>query len=273
MSTESHTAEEPLLMGSVPARGVSVCLVFSLQVVKQRHGAGRTAAYSCMPWPSTGSSATAGTLVRSKTVHNFISSSVLTWKFILMKKIFLGRGRFSSPLHIAGSCHSTVSLLPSPPSLLLLQSSPSFSRSSYLALSQPDPSKLLPTMFHAHFVSVSFLTRSDSQPFCASVFYGSSLVTVLLGKRWLQAMTCDFQGRGEQGNFKQHGLLLGAVPFRALVSVMTSPLYLFTLGKPSMLPSGLEAGKFPVPAMAQSFQPRLRNFALPISDSTYSIRT
>lgn len=48
-------------------------------------------------------------------------------------------------------------------------------------------------------------------------------------------MTCDFQGRGEQGNFKQHGLLLGAVPFRALVSIMTSPLYLFTLEKPSML--------------------------------------
>lgn len=106
-------------------------------------------------------------------------------------------------------------------------------------------------MFHAHFVSVFFLTRSDSQPFCASVFYGSSLVTVLLEKRWLQAMTCDFQGRGEQGNFKQHGLPLGAVPFRALVSIMTSPIYLFTLGKPSMLPSGLVAGKFPVPATAQ----------------------
>lgn len=82
-------------------------------------------------------------------------------------------------------------------------------------------------------------------------FYGSSLVTVLLGKRWLQAMTCDFQGRGEQGNSKQHGLPLGAVPFRALLSIMTSPLYLFTLGKPGMLPSGLEASKFPVPAIAQ----------------------
>lgn len=67
-------------------------------------------------------------------------------------------------------------------------------------------------------------------------------------------MTCDFPGRGEQGNFKQPGLLLGAVPFRALVSIMafrcTSPLYLFTLGKLSMCPPGLKPSKFPLPAMA-----------------------
>lgn len=85
-------------------------------------------------------------------------------------------------------------------------------------------------------------------------FYGSSLVTVLVEKRRLQAMTYDFQGRGEQGNFKQCGLLLGAVPFRALVSIMafrgTSPLYLFTLGKPSVPPPGLKPSKFPPPAMA-----------------------
>lgn len=148
-------------MGSVPTCGMSVCPVFSLQVVKQRHGAGRTPVYSCMPWPSIGSTATAGTLVKSRTVHNFISSSALTLKFILMKNIFLG----NSPPHC-----QYLSPPPSPLSLLFLKPSPSSSKSCYLALSQPDPSKLLPTMFHAHFVSVFFLTRSDSQPFCASVF-------------------------------------------------------------------------------------------------------
>lgn len=68
-------------------------------------------------------------------------------------------------------------------------------------------------------------------------------------------MTCDFQGMGEQGNLKQHGLPLGAVPFRGLVSIMAfrgiSPFYLFTLEKPSMPPPGLKSNKFPLLAMAQ----------------------
>lgn len=81
-------------------------------------------------------------------------------------------------------------------------------------------------------------------------------------------MTCDFQGTGEQGNFKQHGLPLGAVPFRGLVSIMAfrgiSPLYLFTLGKPSMPPPGLKSNKFPLPAMAQrSFSPYLGTLHCP----------
>lgn len=117
------------------------------------------------------------------------------------------------------------------------------------------PSLISPNCFPQCFMLIlSVCSFSPDQIPSLSVlqcFYGSSLVTVLLEKRWLQAMTCDFQGRGEQGNFKQPGLLLGAVPFRALVSIMTSPIYLFTLGKPSMLPSGLVAGKFPVPATAQ----------------------
>lgn len=117
------------------------------------------------------------------------------------------------------------------------------------------PSLISPNCFPQCFMLIlSVCSFSPDQIPSLSVlqcFYGSSLVTVLLEKRWLQAMTCDFQGRGEQGNFKQHGLPLGAVPFRALVSIMTSPIYLFTLGKPSMLPSGLVAGKFPVPATAQ----------------------
>lgn len=154
--------------------------------------------------------------------------------------------------------------LPSPLPLLPLKHSPSFSRSSSLALSQPAPSKLLPRVFHGHFVGVSFLIRSDSQPFCASVFLWL-FATVLVGRRWLQAMTCDFQGRGEQGNFKQCGLPLGAVPFRALVSIMafrgTSPLCLFTLGKPSMPPPGHKPSKFPLLAIAQ------RSFSLDLGTS------
>ena len=75
-----------------------------------------------------------------------------------------------------------------------------------------------------------------------------------MGRRWPQTTTGAFQGRGEQGNLKQRGHPLGAVPFRALVSIMasrgTSPLCLFTLGKPSTLPPGLKPS--PLLATAQS---------------------
>lgn len=121
------------------------------------------------------------------------------------------------------------------------------------------PSLLPPNCFPGCFmVILSVCPFSSDQIPSLSVlrcFYGSSLVTVLVGRRRLQAMTCDFQGRGEQGNFKQRGLPLGAVPFRALVSIMafrdTSPLYLFTLGKPSVPPPGLKPSKFPLLATAQ----------------------
>lgn len=69
-------------------------------------------------------------------------------------------------------------------------------------------------------------------------------------------MTCDFQGRGEHRNFKQRGFLLGAACFRALVSMMaswgTSPLYLFTQGKPSMPPPEPRPSKFPLLAVGLS---------------------
>lgn len=118
-----------------------------------------------------------------------------------------------------------------------------------------------PNCFPEHFMVI--LTVCTFSPnrirfsafLCFSVFYVSLLVTVLVGKRWLQMMTCDFQASAEQGNFKQHGLLLGAVPFRAPVSIMafrgTSPLCLFTLGKPSMPLAGIKPSKFPLLAMAQ----------------------
>jgi len=74
---------------------------------------------------------------------------------------------WEAPLRMASGC---LRGLPSPLSLLPLRPSLLSSWSSPPAPSPPAPSNLLPRMFHGHFVSVSFLIRSDSQPFCASMF-------------------------------------------------------------------------------------------------------
>lgn len=154
------------------------------------------------------------------------------------------KSSWENPLLMAARC---LRGLPSPLSLLPLKPSPSSSRSFSLAPSQPASSKLLSGTFHDQFVTLSFLFRSDSQPFCTSGFLWLFTGYSFRGRRRLKAMTCDFQEGGEQ-----HSLSLGAGPFRAFVSIKgTSPRYLFTLGRPSMSPPGLMPSKFPFLAMAQ----------------------